>query len=263
MRGLLTIYRRELASMFLSPLAWVLLGVTLLLNGVFFSEYLDQTGGDVTGALSFALGGGGLFWGYLVMLPPLLTMRLISEESRAGTLEYLLTAPVTDASVVLGKFLAATSFLAILWTSVPIYALEIDRLGVSPDWTGLLGIYLGAILASGLFVAIGLFTSSLTSIPLMAAFLSFVACLVWLLLGMIGGLLSSLVSSVLAPWPGLVENVQFFIQEGVRRANVIGHFQSSFRMGVFDTAELAFFLTWTAFFLFLTVRSLEARRWRG
>ncbi|MFT4540459.1 MAG: ABC-2 type transport system permease protein [Planctomycetota bacterium] len=263
MHGMLTIYRREIASMFLSPMAWVLLAIALLLNGIFFTEYLDQTGGDVSASLGLALGGSWLFWGYLVMLPPLLTMRSISEESRAGTLEYLLTAPVTDAAVILGKFFASTTFLALLWLSVPIYALKIHTLGVAPDWSGLIGIYLGSVLVSGLFVSIGLLSSSLTNIPIMAAFLAFIACLSWLLLGMLGSGLASLATMALAPWPELLETVHFFIAEGITRANVVGHFQTSFRLGVFDSAEVIFFVTWTGFFLFLTVRSLEARRWRG
>ena len=119
MRGCVTICRRELAGLFLSPLAWILLLVTLLLNGLFFQFYVSASNGDVVLALETALGGGAIFWAFMVVLTPLITMRMVSEEARDGTLEFLLTAPVSDAAVIVGKFLAATNFKAVLRISVP------------------------------------------------------------------------------------------------------------------------------------------------
>lgn len=263
MRGTLTIFRREFAGLFFSPLAWILLVVALFVNGVFFYLGLTVGGGDVTSALELSLGGGWPFWALLVFLPPLLTMRLLSEEARTGTLEYLLTAPVSDAAVVVGKFLAGTSFFAILWASVLAYGVAVQHLGVPPDWGGVVGGYVGSVLASGLFVAIGLLASSLTGTPLLAAFLGFMADLWWLLLPMLVGIAMKQMRSLLSSWAGGVDAAERWINLATSKMNVIAHFQSSFLHGILDTAEIVFFLTWTGFFLFLTVRSLEARRWRG
>jgi len=257
------IFRRELAGLFLSPLAWIVLLVAVFANGAFFVLFLEQSRGDLTNSLSFSLGGGWPFWAFLVFLPPLLTMRMLSEEARSGTLEYLLTAPVTDASVVAGKFLAATLFFSLLWATVPYYAWTVQSLGTPADWGGVLGNYIGAILTSALFVAIGLFMSSFTDTPLLAAFLAFVASLVWLLIPVAWQIIVQNLAALFGGFPAWLEAVDGFMSTIIEKMNVIRHFQSSFRYGVLDTGEFVFFLSWTAFFLFMTVRALEMRRWRG
>jgi len=244
MSGLFAIWRRELAGLFLTPLAWVLLCVSLLLNGYFFLGFLQDHGGDVDIALQWTYGGAWVFWSVIAFVPPLLTMRMISEESKSGMLEFLLTAPVSDAAVVLGKFLAATTVMAILWSSLLVYALAVQALGTSPDWSAVLGGFAGAIFASALFCGIGMLWSASVSVPLLAAFLAFVSNLVFLLL------------------PFFRSMVPTWLQGVIVRIDVIGHFKGSFLLGVFDTARLVFFLAWTVFFLFLAVRVVEARRWR-
>ncbi|MEO0652568.1 MAG: ABC transporter permease, partial [Planctomycetota bacterium] len=109
MSGAWTIYRRELAGLFFQPLAWVLLFLALLFNGGMLLLWLYGSGGDVNLALAASLGGWG-FWILACVLSPLVTMRMISEESKSGLLEFLLTAPVGDAAVVFGKYLAASTF---------------------------------------------------------------------------------------------------------------------------------------------------------
>ena len=179
MRGTLVIYCRELAVLFFSPLAWILLFVSLFLNGYLFSSILSNpfNPGDVNASFEFVFGGNFLFWGLMLILAPLLTMRLLAEEAANGTLEFLRTAPVSDASVVIGKFLAGTTFMAILWSSAFLYGAVLHLSDVPPDWGRVTAIYLGSVLASGLFIAIGLATSSLSNTPLVAAFLSLMACL--------------------------------------------------------------------------------------
>lgn len=262
MRAVATISRRELASLFFSPLAWILLLVALLVNGGLAVLFLGETGGDVNATLEGAA-TGFLFWTLIVVLPPLLAMRLLSEEARIGTLEFLLTAPVSDAAVVLGKFLAAVCFLALLWSAVLIYGLAIQFLGVAPDWGAVFGNYMGAILTSGLFLAISLAASTTTNTPLLAAFLAFMANLGWLLLPLFARLILSQVRALIGRFAGGLDTAQDWIEGTLVKMDVMRHFQGSFRIGVFDTSEVVFFLTWTAFFLFLTVRRLEARRWRG
>lgn len=261
MRGTLVIYRRELASLFLTPLGWFLMGMALFANGLLVYLVLGYTGGDLGAALRGALGGGTLFWALMVFLPPLLAMRMMAEESRSGTLEYLLTAPISDAAVVLGKFLGATTFLAILWAAVPFYGLLFQWQGSPPDWGAVFASWLGAVLTSGLFVSLGLLVATSTSTPLLAAFLSFSACLGWLLVPTFGGQLLNTADALVGS-SAFGEALIQMLRSSLRAMDVLRHFHFSWRMGVIDTAEVVFFCSWPCFFLFATVRMLEGRRWR-
>lgn len=247
MRGFWVVYRREMAGLFFTPLGWVLFFFALVVNGLYFNAYLQATGGDVGESLALSLGQGYPFWAVMMLLPPLLTMRMVSEEARSGMLEFLLTAPVRDVSVIVGKALAATTFLGLLWSSNVVYGLISSGLGAAPDW-GHVGIaLLGAVLVSALFSSIGLVASTLTNTPLLAAFLAFVLNV---------GMLS------LRFLEGALKGLDPFTRESLmRKVDVIAHFQSSFVRGALDTADVAFFVAWTAVFLFLATRLLEARRW--
>ncbi len=245
MRGLGIIFRRELAGLFVAPLAWILLTVSLGFTGWIFATILKDSGGDITASMRFAGGESLTYWGMMIFLPPLLTMRMISEESRNGLLEFLLTAPITDGAVVLGKFFAAWAFMALFWSSNLIYAGALHALGGPPDWPPVIGGYLGALLVSGLFCAIGLFSSSLTTAPILAAFGAMCGSLVILLLPQLAGLLD---------WDLLTEEVA--------AVDVMSHFTRSFLVGLLDTKALVFFLVSTGFFLFLATRAVEAKRWK-
>lgn len=245
MRGFVAIYRRELAGLFYGPLAWTLLSLAFFANGYLFVFFLKSSGGDVDIAVRLALGQSWTFWALMVLVPPLLTMRMISEESRTGLLEFLLTSPVSDASVVLGKFGAATTFLAVLWSPVFVYAFVLGGLGVSPDAGVLVGGWLGATMASALFCSIGLLTSTITNTPVLAAF---------------AGVLLNLAIVIAPQLAGLFDRP--IVLEAVRRIDVLDHHRNSFLLGVLDTSYVAFFAAWTALVLFLTVRLLEARRWK-
>lgn len=262
MSGALIVARRELAGLYKAPFTWVVLVVVLLLNGLLFNAVLAGTGGNVDDALR-TLMGGPMFWLWMVFLPALLAMRLIAEESRTGTLEYLLTAPVSDLAVVTGKFLAATAFLGLLWASTLVYAGVIQSVGGRPDWVPTIGAWGGSILVSAMFVAIGLLASTFTSTPLLAAFLSMVACVVWLTLPALVRELLGYVVPYLAEDAGLREAIYTNAESVLGNMDAAAHYERSFRIGVLDTSEVVFFLTWTALFVFLTARSLEARRWRG
>lgn len=249
MSAVWTIYRRELAGLFLGPLAWVLLCLALALNGLYFPVYLGYTGGEVGQALQLAMGGSTLFWGLVLLLPPLITMRMISEEARTGLLEFLLTAPVSDLAVVLGKLLAATTLMALLFASPLVYGLVLAALGTAPDWGPLLTGFLGATLVGAFFCGLGLAASAATSTPLVAGFLALVASIVLLSL-------SLLVTRLLGLAPG---------HWAVRAAGAfdpVSNFQGSFQTGALDTRHVVYFLAWTGFFVFLATRLLEVRRWR-
>ena len=242
MRGLVAIWRRELAALFLGPLAWTLLFLAFCLVGRLFVAELAGSGGDVDSASRYAL---VLAFYVGVVAAPLVTMRMISEESRAGLLEYLLTAPITDAAVVTGKFLAATSFFAILSASVFVYAGALAAQGLAPDLGTIACGWLGIVLSSGLFCAIGMLASSLTSTPIVAAFAAVILDLALVLAPQIAPLAES-------PW----------VAQAASRIDITGRLSSSFLLGAVDSAHAVFFLAGTAFLLFLTVRSVETRRWR-
>ena len=247
MRAVWTIYRRELVGLFLGPLAWALLCLALLVNGFYFTVYLAGSGGDVNGAMLMVQGGSYLWWGMMILLPPLLSMRMISEEARTGTLEFLLTPPVSDLAVVLGKLLAATTLMTLLWSSTLVYGVTLGALGSAPDWGPVISGLLGAALVSALFCAIGLVASAGTGTPLLAAFLALCANIALLSLPFLNGLVLT------AP--------DHPLRAVLRHLDVIGHVQSSFLLGVIDTQHLLFFVVWTAFAVLLATRLLELRRW--
>ena len=262
MIGTFTVARRELSGLFMAPFTWVILLVVLFLNGLLFSNTLYQTQFNVTASLTDAMTGASS-WLWMIFLPALLSMRLVAEESRSGTLEYLLTAPVSDAAVVVGKFLAATGFLAVIWSSSLIYALSLHLAGGPPDWPAVLGTWFGTILVSGLFVSIGMLAATLTSTPLLAAFLSMIACLMWIALPFLASQLMLYLVPLLTSSAEGQAALTDLMGNIVASMDALRHFGRSFQLGVLDSSELVFFLTWISFFLFLTARSIEARRWRG
>lgn len=245
--GTWTVYRRELVSLFLGPLAWALLCVALFVNGYFFTRFLEGFAGDVHLSLMQAQGGFA-FMILLVLLPPLLTMRMISEESRTGTLEYLLTAPVGDLAVVLGKMLAGTTVMLLLGLAPVVYGLTLSAVGGPPDWGQVLVGLIGGALISALFCAIGLVASAGTSTPILAAFLAFVFNVGLLSLPSLGGYFG-------------VERDHWLVS-ALAQLDVLAHYQTSFLVGLLDTRQVVFFVAWIAFFVFLATRILETRRWR-
>ncbi len=247
MKGTLTIYRRELAGLFLTPLGWSLLFLALLLNGLYFTQYLELTGGNVDESLSYSLGQALPYWALLVLLPPLLTMRMISEEARNGMLEFLLTAPVRDSAIIIGKALALTSFLALLWSSNLVYGGLCQLLGTAPDWGRLWAGFGGAVLVSALFGAVGLVASSLTNTPILAAFLALIFNVLLISISYVGAWLGQ-------RWPELAEAV-------INKTSIPNRLTSSFLRGALDSSDVVFFAAWTVVFLVLATRLLEARRW--
>ena len=247
MSGTFTIYRRELAGLFLAPLAWILLCATVAYCAFFFVAALEQGGGEVNLALSYM--HGGPFWFLVVFLPPLLTMRMISEETKSGLLEFLLTAPVGDAGVVLGKMLAATTFMAIAWSCVLLYGALVHALGAPPDWGQLVAQWIGALAVSALLCTLGLIASALSATPLLAAFL---------------GILGNIVLLILPMTVRLVRGeMQELARAAVHKVDVTAHFNGSFATGAVDTGDLVFFGAWTLAGLFCAVRVTESRRWLG
>ncbi len=238
-------YGRELRAYFASPLGWLVLFFFLLVNSIVFGALVfvlndPRSGG---GPPMEAFFGGFLFWIMLIVLLPVLTMRLIAEELRSGTIEVLMTAPISEAEVVAGKYLAALTFYLFLWLPTLLYAALIAWHS-DVDWGPIAAGYLGIVGIGALFLAIGLFASALSKNQLVAAMMSFAIILPLFLLG-------------------LLEFV--FTSEAIKSTlgyiNLVNH-MDEFARGIVDTRHLVYYLSATLFFLFLTTRALEARKWR-
>jgi len=229
-----TIARRELASYFASPVAYVFLVIYLLLTGFFtFTVGAFFERGEAS-LISFFVWHP---WLYLVLVPAV-GMRLWSEERRAGTLELLLTMPVTAWQAILGKFLASWAFLAIALALTFPVVITVNLLG-SPDNGIIVAGYLGSLLLAGAYLAISCMTSAMTRNQVVAFILAVVICLFLILCGF------NPVTDLLTRWasPAFVDTVAAF--------SVITHFDG-FQKGVIDTRDLFYFLSVIGFALFAT-----------
>jgi len=235
-RATLAILHKELLVLFLAPTAWVFLAAFLLASGLFFTVAIGTTG---EASLRPALPNLGVT---LLFCLPFVTMRQLASEDREGTLELLITAPVSLAAIVLGKWLAAVCLGLVLLALTFPFPLILVAYG-DPDPGILFTSYAGLALCVATFTAAGLLASSLTREPLVAGMFGIVLLLPSWLAGAAGEL---------AP-PALRATL-----DGI---SLVAHLRS-FARGVIDTADLAFFAAATALFLFLAWRSLDARRWR-
>ena len=247
MRNLWHLFKRDFTSYFYSPIAYVVLTVCLFFNGLTFNLILSVLNRPdfppTESAMELFFGRTIFFWLVALIIPPVLTMRLLSEEKKTGTMEVLMTAPVTDAEVVLAKFLAAFAFYLIIWLPTLIYPLIIEIFG-NLDWGRVWSGYLGIALIGMPFLAIGLLASSLTDNQIIAVILSFVILAVLFSVGLLDYILAG---SKLKP---------VFSYLSIWR-----HFHD-FGRGVIDTKPLVYYLSLAAFNLFVTVRMVEMRRWK-
>ncbi len=244
MRNTFTVIVREMGAYFRSPIGFVVPVLFWTISGLRF--YLDVVGS--AGALDAAFGqlmGGTQFWMLSFLLIPAITMRLIAEERRAGTLEMTLTAPVDEGELVWGKFLGALVFYAFLWLPLFLYIAIVLFLGGSPDLGRIVANLFGVLLLGAMFLAVGLFCSSVTSNQIIAAVFTAVV-----LLGI------SFLPEVarLFPRVAVVQRIADYV-------SFFRHF-GEFQSGVIDARPAIYYLTTTGFFLFLTARSLEARKWQ-
>jgi ABC-2 type transport system permease protein len=206
-------------------------------------SFLAQPSAPPGAVMQYFFGGTILFWIALLGVTAAATMRLISEERRAGTLEPLLTAPVTATEVVLGKYVAALGFFAALWIPTLLYlAILRGYADARPEWGPIAAGYLGTLLEGGAFLAVGLLASAMTKNQLVAFILAFVLAWVLLLLGVLETLVTS--ESLKA----LFRHVNLFRQ------------MDDFGKGIVDTRHVALLLSITGFALFATVKVIEVRR---
>lgn len=239
MRNALAIMQRELSSLFYSPIGYIVLAGFLVLTGVMVLV-TDSFGPGRPATLRSVFD----FTPYiLTIVIPAICMRSISEEYRAGTIESLMTAPVSDTSLVVGKFLAAFLFYGVMLAGTLIYLIMMMIFG-NPDLGASASSYIGLLLAGAAFTAVGVFTSSLTRNQIVAWIAAAVPLMlfVWF---------STFMVRVLdGPW-----------RQVFQQFNVSRHL-SQFSQGLLTAEGIVMFLATTLLFLFLTVRVVESRRWR-
>ena len=241
MPHVLTIAKRELSSLFFSPVAYVVLG----LFG--FGTALLFLAGFGPGAPAEMR---SLLWSVLwLMIPlvPAISMRLISEEFRSGTIEPLMTLPISDTQVVLGKWLGAVGFFLALMIPL-IVLIVVLEFNANPDYGPILVGMLGLLLVGGLYLAIGTFASATTQNQIIAFLVTITLVLAFSPL------------SVLLARAGWVAD-RPWIRQTLFYINVFGQFED-FAKGVIDLGRVVFFVSGTGLFLFFATLTLQSRRWR-
>lgn len=250
---MLAIYRREVAAYFNSSLAWILMAVYLFVIGLLFVGHLDRYAQHSMNAGMSAMMGRTvsitddlmvpvIWWmGFLMLfILPLLTMRLFAEESRSGTLEMLFTYPLSEMDIILGKFFAAQTVVATLMGFGFSWIVMVSRLA-QIEWKLVATGYLGLWLVAGAFISFGLWASSTTSSQMIAAVMTYGFLMSMWLIMLLNDQLRSLKDTF----------GDFSIMAGVE----------AMARGNFSTHHIIYYLVFTGFFLFLTARVLESRKW--
>ncbi len=255
MNNILAIAHKELKAYFASPIAYVVIGLFALMFGYFYYAllgiFIEQ------GMRMMGLQGGPtqnvneqmirpLFLNasvLLLFLLPMITMRTYAEEKRSGTIELLLTAPLTDFQIIMGKFLGAMAVYAAM------LGVTIVHLGVlfafgTPEWIPIATGYLGLLLMGACFISVGLLISSFTRNQIVAGTITFAVFLLLWVINWVGPLTGPRMSPVLD------------------YLSITSHLDD-FTRGVVDTKHVVYYVSFIAFGLFLTARSVDTERWRG
>lgn len=255
MRNIWIVFRKEIRSYFVSPIAYLLLTMFALVFGFFFWALLQAF---VVRGMEMQMSGQSFPMNIneMVIRPllsnasvlglffiPMITMRLFAEEKRNGSIELLATSPIRDYEIILGKWLAAVGLYACMLLFTAVNFAFLFRYG-NPDWKPLAIGYLGLLLEAAGLLAIGTFISTLTKNQIIAGAATFGVCLLlWV-----------------ASWPGAFETATW--AQVLSYISVVTHFDS-FAKGVIDSKDAVFFVTVIVVGLFFTARSLESLRWRS
>ncbi len=238
MTNILTIFQKEFKSYFNSPIAYIFIITFILFSSwLFFRTFFLVDQAHLRPLFS-------IFPWLFLILAPSITMRAWAEEKKMGTIEVLMTLPLKDYEVVLGKFLA--SFFFMITTVVLTFPLAITVYSLgNPDTGSIIGGYMGAILMGGAYLSIGLFCSSLTKNQIVAFIISTVTCFILLIIGE---------DIVLMSAPDTFAPLFSYLGLGT-------HFESISR-GVIDSRDLVYYFSTIGFFLFLNTLALESRKWK-
>jgi ABC-2 type transport system permease protein len=256
MRQIAAIFKKELSITFTSPIFYAAAFIFLVVSGYLFysntahfsilsfqatsSPYMSERL-NVSDMVIIPLFGD--LSTILLLMLPLITMRLYAEEKRTGTIELLFTYPVSDMAALIGKFCATVLVLLTLLLGTIPYLIILEFFG-SLEWGVVISGYMGMILLGGSFIALGIFTSSLTENQIVAAVLSFGALLLFWMIGWTTSISGPFLSAILG------------------HISIVSHFDS-FTVGLVDSRDIVFYLSFILFWLFLTLRFLNSRYWRG
>jgi len=255
MSNIVAIAHKELKSYFASPIAYIVIGFFTLLFGFFYYSLLvffDRQSMQMMGMGAQPPQNVNdqfirpLFLNVSVILLfilPMITMRTYSEEKRSGTIELLLTSPITDLQIIMGKFFGAMALFVVMLVATLPHIGIVFMLG-TPEWLPVATGYLGILLMGGCFISLGLLISSLTSNQIVAGMITFA---VFLMLWVINW-----ISSFVGP---TAQSVLDYL-------SITGHLDD-FTRGIIDTKHLVYYLSFILFGLFLTARSVDTERWRG
>lgn len=238
MKNIATIARKELGTYLSSPMAYVVTAVFLALTGTFFTTYLAGVGYADTSIRGFVNAARFL----VLLFAAVLTMRLVAEEKKVGTWELLLTVPVRDVEIVVGKFLGALAMLGAMLGLTLYYPIMLLAFG-DPDVGPMATSYLGLFLLGGACLAAGIFASSITANQIVSAVVAGGMLFgLWFL-----GVLASLAPGALGDALSLLSLSTYF---------------ADFERGIVDTRGVVYYVSVALLFLYLSVRSIEAGRWR-
>src|SRR5258708_4998473 len=255
MRNVLAIANKELRSYFASPVAYIVIGLFALFYGYFYAVYLQVFLRD---SMSMGQMGGQQAMNVnqqmlrpvlqnvtvlLLFVLPAITMRTYAEERRSGTIELLLTSPLSDFQIIMGKFLGALGLFAVMVAITLVHNGVLFIYG-RPEWKPILTSYLGLMLLGGSFLSVGLFISTLTTNQIVAYIVTFSTFLLLWVISWIGSFSS-----------GMFTDVTSYL-------SIIEHFDD-FTKGVIDTTHVIYYLSLITFGLFLTAKSVDTERWRG
>lgn len=240
MPATLVIFRRELGAYLRSPVGWIIAAVTLLLQGILFQVFAARN------TLAGDMLSNFFMWSSIVVVIAgiILSIRLISDERQSGALLLLNTSPVREVSIIAGKFLAALAFLGLILILSLYIPLLIKSEGHITRGQIAVG-YLGMVLLGAMSLAIGLFASSLARQPLIAAVVGAAVAGLFAIFYQFSRLLDAPMKSVFA------ELDLWWL-----------HFQGGFMRGIFDLKDVVYYLAMTYFFLLLSVKTMEAKRWQ-
>ena len=255
MNNVLAIAHKEIRAYFSSPIAYIIIGLFALLFGFFYVTILNWFV-QQSMQMSMGMGPGTMNVSQQMIRPlllnmtvvllfvlPMITMRTYAEEKRSGTIELLLTSPLTDLQIILGKFFGAMTLYGAMLAVTLVYVAALFFFG-TPEWKPIVTAYLGLLLLGGCFISVGLLISSLTRNQIVAGMMTFgVFLLLWVI-----------------DWIGAFAGPTF--EPVVTYLSITQHFDD-FAKGVIDTKHVVYYLSFMTFGLFLTAKSVDSERWRG
>jgi len=228
------IFWKEVKSYFYSPMAYILIGLFILLTSIFFMPYFEYGYGlfnNILDTMGFIL----------IVVIPILTMRILAEDRKNGTEVLLITSPVNITSIVIGKFLAVYFVFFVMTALTFVFPIVMVAFGAKFT-TQLVGGYIGFLLLGATYIAVGVFASSLTENQVIAVIISYVSLLIMWLADSLSTLVGGFAAKVLS-WFSILSRYD------------------DFNRGILGLSPVVYYLSFTAVFLFLTIRVIEKRRW--